>query len=347
MKSPLAGVAVIRGSVLGVPLLRDGHVAGAIVLSRSQTGGFTETQIELLQTFAEQAVIAITSAETYRALQTRTADLQQSLEYQTATSDVLRVISRSTFDLDPVFQAVVETAARLCHADQAVIFRPQDGAYRLAASCSNTPEYERIEREVVIHPGPGTLVGRVARDGRTVQIPDAWTDPLYEAKDDARVGGIHTLLGVPLLRDGVTIGVIGLARRRVEPYTDAQIQLVSTFADQAVIAIENTRLLTEQQEALEQQTATAEVLQVINAIAGRSDAGVRRDPGQGARAVRRRVGTLTTYDGEHVHALVASHGLRRRACRIDAPAPIAADISVERLVGERLVHISGCYERSS
>ncbi len=325
-----------HGSNLVVPFMRDGQAIGALTMNSRESGGFSDSQVTLLQTFAEQAVIAITSAETYRALQTRTADLQQSLEYQTATSEVLRVISRSSFDLEPVFQAVVETATRLCHADQAAIYRYRDEAYRWAASFSNTPEYERIEREVVIHPGSGTLVGRVARDGCTVQILDAWTDPLYEAKDDARVGGIRTLLGVPLLRDGVAIGVIGLARRRIEPYTEAQIQLVSTFADQALIAIENTRLLTEQQEALEQQTATAEVLQVINSSPGELAPVFDAILDKAHRICGAVVGGLTTYDGEYFRA-VASHGLPEEHVAL-MRQPYRPNIFIQQLVnGERLV----------
>ena len=198
-------------------------------------------------------------------------ELHEALEYQTATSEVLKVLSRSTFDLRPVLEIVVSTAARLCRADQATIYRLREGDYRWAAAHSNSPEYERIDREVRIQPGTGTLVGRVALSRSTVQIPDAWTDPLYEVKEDARVGGIRTLLGVPLLREGLPIGVIGLARQRVEPYTNKEIELVRTFADQAVIAIENARLLGELQqrtgdlqESLEYQTATSEVLKVIS-----------------------------------------------------------------------------------
>jgi GAF domain-containing protein len=255
-------------SIVSLPLLREGRAIGAIALNAKEPGGFSDSQIALLQTFAEQAVIAIGSAETYRALQTRTADLQESLEYQTATSEVLKVISRSTFDLDPVFQTVVTTAARLCRADQATIYRYQDGGYRWAAGHGLPPEYERIEREFRGRPGTGTLVGRVALEGRMVEILDAWTDPFYEIKDDARVGGVRTMLGVPLLRNDLPIGLIALARQRIEAFTEREIALVNTFADQAIIAIENTRLLTEQQEALEQQTATAEVLEVINASPG-------------------------------------------------------------------------------
>ncbi|HKD74991.1 MAG TPA: GAF domain-containing protein, partial [Ktedonobacterales bacterium] len=251
-----------------IPVMRGDEVIGAIGMGSREKGGFSDTQVELLRTFAEQAAIAITSAETYRALQTRTSDLQETLEYQTAISDVLKVISGSGFALEPVFQTVVNTAGRLCRADQAIIYRLRDGAFRWAAGTHLLPEYESIERAFAIHPSTGSLIGRVALQGRPVQIADAWTDPLYELKDDARVGDVHTMLGVPLLLDGETIGAVGLARRRVEPFTDRQIELVSTFADQAVIAIENARLLTEQQEALEQQTATAEVLGVINASPG-------------------------------------------------------------------------------
>jgi two-component system, NtrC family, sensor kinase len=264
-------------------------------------GPFSDSQVALLQTFAEQAVIAITSAETYRALQTRTNDLQQSLEYQTATSEVLKVISTSNFALEPVFRSLVYTAVRLCHADQAVIYRVQDGAFRWAAGTDMLPEYERIERGVAIRPGSGTLIGRVALEARPVQILDAWTDPLYEVKDDARAGGVHTLLGVPLLRDGVPIGAIGLARRRVEPYNDRGVELVATFADQAVIAIENARLVAEQREALEQQTATAEVLQVINSSPGHLapvfDAMLEKAVDLCGAAF----GILLTYDGERFH----------------------------------------------
>ena len=157
-------------SSLGIPLMRGDVAMGALVLGSRERGVSSDNQIELLKTFAEQAVIAITSAETYRALQMRTSDLQESLEYQTATSEVLQVISRSTFDLQPVLTMVAETAARLCLADQAAIYLDRDGEYRWASGHSQLPEYERIEREVKIRPGTGTLVGRVAIEGRPVPI---------------------------------------------------------------------------------------------------------------------------------------------------------------------------------
>ncbi len=252
--------------MLGVPLLRDGEPIGAFALSRSDPVPFTERQLELVATFADQAVIAIENARLLGELRERTRDLEESLEQQTATAEVLKVISRSAFDLDPVFQAVAATAVRLCRADQATIYRYQDGEYRWAAGHSLLPDYERIEREVRIRPGTGTLVGRVALEGRAVQIPDAWTDPLYEVKEDARVGGVHTMLGVPLLRDGVPIGVIGLARQRIEPYTEQHVALVSTFAEQAVIAIGSAATFQALQERTGELTRLVAELQALEEV---------------------------------------------------------------------------------
>jgi GAF domain-containing protein len=255
-------------SVLAIPLLRDDNAVGAFVINSEEPGGFTESQVALLQTFAEQAVIAISSAETYRALQTRTSDLQESLEYQTATSDVLKVISRSTFDLQPVLDTLIETAARLCEADLGHLALPHGDTYRSVASFALSPELESFVRGLTFARDTGSLVGRAVVLRRVVHVEDIHDDPehVLAAMPDAQ--SFRTMLGVPLFRAGEPIGVIALIRQRVEPFTDRQIELVSTFADQAVIAIENTRLLTEQREALEQQTATAEVLQVINANPG-------------------------------------------------------------------------------
>jgi GAF domain-containing protein/anti-sigma regulatory factor (Ser/Thr protein kinase) len=266
------------GSALAVPLMRNGATLGAIAVGRRVTGPFPRNQVTLLRTFAEQAVIAMENARLLDELHQRSTDLQESLDYQTAISDVLRVISGSTFDLEPVFGTVAATAVRLCRAHQAAIYLYQDGEYRWAGGYSQLPDYEKIEREVRIHPGSGTLVGRVALHGRPVQILDAWTDPLYEAKEDARVGAIHTLLGIPLLRDGLTVGVIGVARQKIEPFTDRQIELVSTFAAQAVIAMENARLIDELRarteelakrnseygERIEHQSATIDVLKAMS-----------------------------------------------------------------------------------
>jgi signal transduction histidine kinase/ActR/RegA family two-component response regulator/HPt (histidine-containing phosphotransfer) domain-containing protein len=178
-------------------------------------------------------------------------ELREALDYRQATSDILRVISGSAFDLTNVLLTVLTNAKTLCWAETAVLFRYQDGAYRFAVGHGNNPVYEELERQQVIQPGSDTLVGRAAQDRRTVQIIDAWNDSEYGPKSDAYVGGIRSMLGVPLLREGVPIGVIGLGRAGVEPFTDRQIELVSTFADQAVIAIENVRLFEELQAARE------------------------------------------------------------------------------------------------
>ncbi|HET9848461.1 MAG TPA: GAF domain-containing protein [Candidatus Dormibacteraeota bacterium] len=260
-------IAELAGArtVVAVPLRKDDALMGAIVVFRQEVRAFSEKQLSLLQNFAAQAVIAMENARLITETRERAADLQEALEFQTATSDVLKVMSGSVFDLQPILQTVVTTAVQLCRADQAVIYRHQEGEYRWAAGYSLTPEYERIEREVTIRPGSGTLIGRVALERGTVQILDAWSDPLYEVKDDARVGGIHTMLGVPLLRDGFPIGAIGLARRRIEPYTEKQIDLVRTFADQAVIAIENARLITETHAARDEAEAALRELQTAQA----------------------------------------------------------------------------------
>ena len=229
-------------TMLGVPLLREGTPIGMIALSRKSVRPFTDKQVELVETFADQAVIAIENARLLTELRQRTDDLTESLEQQTATSEVLSVISRSKFELQPILQSVVDTAARLCRADQAVIFRPEGEIYHFAAGHSVDPSYLEIERQTPIAPGPGTAIGRAAVSRRVVRIDDAWTDPLYEKKSEAKVGGIRSIIGVPLMREGEPIGVIALARGRVDPFVEREIDLVTTFADQAVIAIENVRL---------------------------------------------------------------------------------------------------------
>ena len=262
---------------LGVPLLRDGTTIGVFALVRNEVNPFTEKQIELVTTFADQAVIAIENARLFEAEQERTRELSDSLEQQTATSEVLGVISRSKFELQPILQSVVDTAARLCRADTAVIFRLVDGLYRFAAGYSLVPEYLEFERRTPISPGPGTLIGRAALSRQVALIEDAWADSRYdeEEKDAAKIAQARSMMGVPLLRDGEAIGVIGLARGRVEPFGERESELVTTFADQAVIAIENVRLFEAEQqrtrelsESLEQQTATSEVLKVISSSPG-------------------------------------------------------------------------------
>jgi signal transduction histidine kinase len=253
--------------MLGVALRKDDRLLGSIIVYRHEVRPFTVKQIALLQNFAAQAVIAIENARLITELRQRTRDLQESLEYQTATSDVLKVISRSTFDLEPVLQTVLDTAMRLCGNSQGEIFRLDDGVYRMAVGYGMEPGYRDIEAKLVITPGPDTLVGRTALAGRPVQIVDALADPDYEPKDDARVGKLRSMLGVPLLREGVPIGVICTARTTVEPFTEKQIALVSTFADQAVIAIENARLFNELRARTEELGSSVAELKMLSEVA--------------------------------------------------------------------------------
>jgi len=258
-------------TVLGVPLLREGSPIGVIVLTRTAVRPFTDKQIEVLTTFADQAVIAIENVRLFDEVQARTRDLSESLQQQTATADVLKVISRSTFDLQVVLETLTESAARLCGADMAAIIRQKGDAYYWAATYGLTPEVSDDLKTVRLEPQRGSTVGRVLLEGKTTHISDVLEDPEYTYLAEQKRVGFRTSLGVPLLREGIPIGIALLMRKTVRPFNESQIDLVETFADQAVIAIENVRLFDEVQtrtgelaDALQQQTATAEVLKVIS-----------------------------------------------------------------------------------
>ena len=242
---------------LAVPMLKENELIGAIAIYRQEVRPFADKQIALVQNFAAQAVIAI---ENTRLLN----ELRESLEQQTATADVLRVISSSPTDIQPVLEAIVRTAGDLCASEYAILFRLRDGKYYPA--CANNAEAEWVKyfSENPIGVDRGSLLGRTVLERRSVHIIDCLADPEYKLHEAARLGKHRSMLGVPLLRHGEPVGVLGLLRTSVKPFTEKQIELVTTFADQAVIAIENTRLLNELRESLQQQTATADVLKVIS-----------------------------------------------------------------------------------
>ena len=256
-------VAGIR-TIISVPMVKDDVAVGAMTIYRREVRPFTDKQIALVANFAAQAVIAI---ENTRLL----SELRESLQQQTATADVLKVISRSTFDLQSVLDTLTKSAARLCDADMACIVRPESGHFIFAANYRFPQEFVDLVTAMPVASGRGTLAGRVLVESRAVHIPDVQADPEYQFGAGQRAAGFRAGLGIPLLREGTAIGVIVLTRKQALPFTDKQIELVTTFADQAVIAIENVRLFEAEQqrtqelsEALEQQTATSGILNVIS-----------------------------------------------------------------------------------
>jgi len=235
-------------TILAVPLMREGRALGCILVRRTEVRPFDQKEIALLTTFADQAAIAIENVRLFEAEQQRTRELAESLEQQTATAEVLKIISRSTFDLQSVLNTLVESAARLCDADMASINRQAGEKYRQVASYGYSTEFNEFMAQHPIPSRRGSISGRAADEGRVIHIADVQADPEYEFQEGAKAGGLHTMLGVPLLREGSPIGVIALSRTSVRPFTDKQIELATTFADQAVIAIENVRLFEEIQE---------------------------------------------------------------------------------------------------
>jgi len=261
-------------AALGVPLLRKGHVVGVIFVAKTVPQPFTAKQIELVTTFADQAVIAIENTRLLNELRQRTDDLSESLEQQTAASQVLQVISSSTGELEPVFQAILASATRSCDAKFGLLYRIENGAARIISRLGIPPALAEYLKRGPHRPplnrlDPLTAVGRVVQSRQTVHIADYRTDQSYLDRDPltvagVKLGGIRTLLVVPMIKNDALMGAIAIYRQEVRSFTDKQIDLVQNFANQAVIAIENTRLLNELRESLQQQTATADVLKVIS-----------------------------------------------------------------------------------
>src|SRR5262249_13921901 len=281
-----------------VPMLKDEELIGAFVIYRLEVRPFTDKQIALLQDFAAQAVIAI---ENTRLLN----ELRQSLQQQTATADVLKVISRSTFDLQTILQTLVESAARLCDADKATITRQRGDAFYRAEAYGFSAEFMDYVRDIPVLPERGTATGRALLEGKAVHIPDVQADPEFTWVEAQRLGGYRTVLGVPMLREGIPIGVLALTRDEVRPFTDKQIELVQTFADQAAIAIENARLLNELRqrttdlaEALEQQTAASQVLSIISSSPAELEPVFQAILANATRLCGAKFAGLSLYDGE-------------------------------------------------
>jgi signal transduction histidine kinase len=256
-----------RGWVI-VPLLRHGEALGTISVTRREAGGFSDREINLLQTFADQAVIAIENTRLFEAEQLSKRELQEALEYQTATSDVLNVISRSAFDLQVVLDALVKSATRLCNADHAWLFQRECDVFRLAAIHGTIADTEMRLREFFkaekVPVNRTSITGRTAQEARVVHISDVLADPEYTWTQAQKIGGYRAALGVPLLLEGHVIGVIFVGKAEPAPFTARQVELVTVFADQAVIAIENTRLFEEVQSRTRELAKTVEDLEIAS-----------------------------------------------------------------------------------
>jgi signal transduction histidine kinase len=338
---PIAEFAGAR-TLLVVPMLKNNASIGMLGIYRQEVRPFTQKQIALVQNFAAQAVIAI---ENTRLLN----ELRQSLRQQTATADVLKVISRSTFDLQTVLNTLVESAARLCEADIVATHRLEGSLYRHAASYGLSPELHDLAKSIRFEPGRGTVAGRTALEGKVVHIPDVQADSEYTLTAVVERIGARTMLGVPLLRVGIPIGVLVLMRRTVQPFTERQIELLQTFADQAVIAIENVRLFEAEQqrsreltESLQQQTATADVLKIISRSAFDLRAVLQTLVESAARFCAANQATIIREKDGSFYA-AESYGYSREFMDYIKTIPIKAErgsASGRALVEGRVVHIA-------
>jgi GAF domain-containing protein len=299
---------------LSVPLLRDGKPMGAISVAKAEPVPFSERQIQLLATFADQLVIAIENVRLFEAEQQRTRELTEALEQQTATSEVLQVISSSPGELEPVFKAMLESATRICEAKFGSMYLREGDAFRIVAMHNAPPAFAEARRlQPLVRPGPGTGLYRVASTKQVVHIADIRAEQPYLEREPSSVtmverAGARTLLVVPMLKDDELIGNINIYRQEVRPFTDKQIELVKNFAAQAVIAIENARLLNELRESLQQQTATSEVLQVISSSPGELEPVFQAMLENATRICEAKFGNLYLYEDGALR-IVASHNV--------------------------------------
>jgi GAF domain-containing protein len=310
----------------------------------------TDKQIALVETFADQAAIAIENVRLFEAEQERTRELTESLEQQTATAKVLEVISRSAFDLQTVLDTLVVSAARLCDADRACIFQRSGEVYRWVANFGFSPELIAYADAHPFTAGLRSTTSRVALEGKPIHNPDVLADPNYTASEYQRLGNYRTMLGVPLLREGTPIGIFILTREQVRPFTDRQIELVTSFADQAVIAIENVRLFEAEQqrtrelsESLEQQTATSEVLQVISSSPGDLKPVFATMLANAARICEASFGSLAIREG-NAFRRVALHNAPPEFVEFNERSPLF-DVSVfptltQIMTSKQAVHIT-------
>ena len=293
-------------TLVGVPMLSGSGLVGVIILYRNKVRPFTDKQVALVQNFAAQAVIAIENTRLLNELRQRTADLTESLEQQMATSEVLQVISSSPSELAPVFRSVLENATRLCGANFGMLNLHENGKFPVVATHNVPQAYAELRaRAPTFHVSPSHPLGRVAATKQVLHSADLSTEAGYFEKDPSYVAmvdlaGARTLLTVPMLKESDLVGTIAIFRQEIRPFTDKQIALVTSFATQAVIAIENARLLSELRESLEQQTATADVLRMISSAQGDLQPVFQSLPANAIRLCGARFGNLALYDGTNM-----------------------------------------------
>ena len=310
-------------TVVGVPMLKDNQLIGIINIHRREVRPFTDEQIALVTTFAAQAVIAIENARLLNELRQRTtdltertADLTEALEQQTATSEVLQVISSSPGVLEPVFSTVLEKAVRICEAKFGMLYRHENGRLRLMAARDVPPMFAAAQ-EGPFPPAPGGMLDSVMKTGRTVHLPDLAATQAYLERhpimvEAVELGGVRTVVGEPMIHENELVGIIGIYRQDVRPFTDKQIALLTNFAAQAVIAIENTRLLSELRESLQEQTATAEVLQVISTSPGDLEPVFEAVLENAVRICGANFGTLSFYEGGDLWRTAATQSVPQK-----------------------------------